>query len=99
LMFVYLFMQFAIVREMPVSRKYLLVLVIGTVLLVGSYFGMRRMFVTIAAKQAVPSVKTVVASTVMYTAALLSPIDSVLANNCFGTPLPSELQPGAVSAG
>lgn len=99
LMFGYLFIQFAIVREMPVSRNYLLVLVIGTVLLVGSYFGMRRMFVTVSAKQAVPSVKTVVAGTVMYTAALLSPIDSVLANNWFGTPLPSELQPGAINAG
>jgi len=99
LMFGYLFIQFVIVREMPVSRKYLLVFVIGTVLLVGSYFGMRRMFVTVAAKQAVPSVKTLVGSTVMYSAALVSPIDSVLANDWFGTPLPSELQLGAISSG
>ncbi|MGI8733620.1 MAG: hypothetical protein ACR2LM_10010 [Pyrinomonadaceae bacterium] len=99
LMFGYLFIQFVIVRELPVSRKYLLVLVIGTVLLVGSYFGMRRMFVTVAAKQAVPTVKTLVASTMMYAGALVSPMDSVLANHWFGTPLPSEVQLSSISSG
>lgn len=99
LMFGYLFLQFVIFRKIPVTKKYLMVFVIGTVLLVGSYFGMRRMFVTVAAKQAVPSVKTVVASTVMYTGALLSPIDSVLANHWFGTPLPSDMQLGSISGG
>ncbi len=96
LMFGYLFIQF-VVGEKPVSGKYLLVFVLGTALLVGSYFGMRHLFVTVAANQAVPSVKTLITSTVMYTGALLSPIDSVLANAWFGTPLPSEVQLTGIS--
>ncbi len=92
LMFAYIVIRFAVAREKIVSRKFLLVLTIGTFLLVGSYFGMRRLFVTVGAKQAIPSVKTIAISTTMYAGALLLPVDSVLANEWFGLPLPSELK-------
>ncbi|HEY2974429.1 MAG TPA: glucosyltransferase domain-containing protein [Pyrinomonadaceae bacterium] len=91
LMFGYLILRFLILRERNVNRSYLIVLTMGSLLLIGSYFGLRRLFVTVAAKQAVPSLKTLVTSSAMYTGALLSPIDSVLANSWLGTPLPSEL--------
>ncbi|MBA2526774.1 MAG: hypothetical protein H0V18_13480 [Pyrinomonadaceae bacterium] len=91
LMFAYLLIQFAFTRERLVNRRFLLVLIMGTVLLVGSYFGMRVLFVTVGAQRAIPSIETIVEAVAMYTGALLSPLDPVLANEWFGTPLPSEI--------
>ncbi len=91
LMFAYLLIQFVITRERLVNRRYLLVMTIGTLLLVGSYFGMRFLFVSASAQQAIPNPKTMVRAALMDTAALISPVDSVLANEWFGAPLPSEI--------
>lgn len=92
LMFAYLLIQFVFTRKWVVNGSFLLVLTIGTVLLVGSYFGMRLFFVSVGAQQAVPNVKTMVKAALMDTGALVSPVDPVLANEWFGAPLPSEIQ-------
>jgi hypothetical protein len=96
-MFAYLLIQFAFTSERLVNRRFLLVLTVGTVLLVGSYFGMRLLFVSAGARQAIPHVKTMAKAALMDTVALISPVDSVLANEWFGAPLPSEIQLSSVN--
>lgn len=96
LMFAYLIIHFAFTRRSLVNRRFLLVLTIGTLILVGSYIAMRVGFVTMGAKNAVPTAKTMVKSALMDTVALSSPIDPVLANDWFGAPLPSEIRLGSL---
>ncbi len=96
IMIAYLVIRCATQRKMPVSPVFLKAFALGTVLVVGSYLGMRTLFVEVAAKQAVPSIQTMTKAAVMYSASLVLPVDSVLANEWFGAPLPSEIQFGAI---
>jgi hypothetical protein len=96
LVFAYLLIQFAFTRERLVNRRFLLVLTVGTVLLVASFFGMRLLFVSVGARQAIPNAKTMVKAALMDSVALLSPVDAVLANEWCGAPLPSEIHLSSV---
>ncbi len=95
LMFVYLLITFITRRQKP-SLRFVLVWITGTVLFTGSYFVMRYFFVAVSARHALSSLKTMVLAAVLYTVGLLSPVDSVLANEWFGIPLPSEIQLGSI---
>ena len=91
LMFTYVIIRVVIEREQLPSRRYLVVLIAGSMVFISSYFGLRKLFVNVAAQQAVPPVKVLVLSAAMYAGALLTPIDPVLANAWFKIPLPSEI--------
>src|SRR6266498_4754455 len=95
LMFLYLLIRFITKREKP-SLRFLLVWVTGTTVFIGSNFVMRYFFVTVSAQHALSNVKTMLIAVVMYTVGLLSPVDSVLANQWFGTPLPGEIHLGSI---
>lgn len=97
LMAVFLLIDFVFMKERPIDRRYLLVLTIGAVILLGIYFGLRSRYVPYSSRQAVPNIKVMIKSTVMYAGALVLPVDSVLANQWFGTPLPSEIELSSTS--
>ena len=91
LMLSYLVVHFLFTRRWQGDRRFLLVFAVGSALLVGSYFALRALYVPYSSRQAVPGAKAVSMNAVMYAGALVSPVDSVLANEWLGTPLPSEL--------
>jgi hypothetical protein len=94
LMCIYLAVQFFIRREMSVQWQFILVFGVVSGALLGSYFLLRRFFVPQDLEQAVanvPGLLTATKNVAMYLVALLSPVDAVLANEWFLTPLPSEM--------
>lgn len=98
LMFAYLFLHWFFTREKLADARFLLALVAGCALALGAFFWMRALYVTAGARQALPGARALVKNALMYATALLSPVDVVLANEWLGTPLPSELYFGGVSA-
>ena len=92
LLFVYLGIQFLATRRWPVSRAYTIVLTLGCILFSALYYLFTPAYVPYSAKKAVPQITTMVKSTAMYFTALLLPIDPVMANTWFGTPLPSDIE-------
>jgi hypothetical protein len=91
MMFAYLVVHYLLTRERLVNWSYVLALTIGSVVCIVAYFAIRAQFVPYSARQAVPGLRTIVKSTAMYTVSLLLPIDWVMANEWFGTPLPSQI--------
>jgi hypothetical protein len=92
LVFIYLGIQFLAKRNWPVSRAYTIVLTAGCLLFLGLYYVIHARYVPYSAKEAVPGFSTMLKSTAMYTVALVLPIDPVMANTWFGTPLPSDIE-------
>jgi hypothetical protein len=92
LMFAYLGIQFFAMRRWPVSRAYTIALTLGCLLFSGLYYLIHTWYVPYSAKKAVPQIGTMVKSTAMYFTALLLPVDPVMANTWFGTPLPSDIE-------
>jgi hypothetical protein len=81
-------------RGKNISIGYLSTFCAGTGILMAAYFVLRTLFVPRGWSQAaavIPPATTVAKNLGMYAAALLTPIDPVLANTWFGTPLPSEI--------
>ena len=91
LLFSYLGIQFLATRQWPVSRVYTIFLTLGCLFFAGLYYLIHTWYVPYSAKKAVPSLGIMVKSTAMYAAGLLLPIDPVMANTWFGTPLPSDI--------
>ena len=91
LLFAYLGIQFFAMRRWPVSRAYTIVLTLGCLAFSGLYYLIHTWYVPYSAKKAVPSLAIMVKSTAMYAAGLLLPVDPVMANTWFGTPLPSDI--------
>jgi len=90
LMYGYIVVESLRQKRLMVSRRLLSVLVLGTVLVCGSFFGVRKMFVT---QPSVPVPSAImVRSLAMYVVALLLPIDPVLAHDYLHTPLPSQIR-------
>lgn len=79
-------------REKLINRRYFVVIIFGSIFLVGIYFWMRSSFVPYSAREAVPSITVLLKNALMYAGALLLPVDSVLANEWLGTPLPSQIE-------
>ncbi|MCM3901902.1 MAG: hypothetical protein ND866_09370, partial [Pyrinomonadaceae bacterium] len=92
LMFSYLVIRFFFRRQWPVSRAYTAAFALGSLLFLGAYYLIHARFVPYSATKAIPSIGTMLKNATMYVGALLLPIDSVLANSWFGTPLPSDIQ-------
>jgi hypothetical protein len=91
LLFAYLAIQFLATRRWPVSWAYTIVLTLGCLVFSGLYYLIHTWYVPYSAKKAVPSLAIMVKSTAMYAAGLLLPVDPVMANTWFGTPLPSDI--------
>ncbi|MGZ3498950.1 MAG: hypothetical protein ACXVAM_18750 [Vulcanimicrobiaceae bacterium] len=79
-----------ILRGLSLSRSFLIVLFAGIAIELVFFFGVRHVMLTQAAPM--NSLGIIVRNAVMYAVALLLPIDFVLANALFGTPLPSQLR-------
>ena len=92
LMFAYLGIQFLATRRWPVSKAYTIALTVGCLVFSALYYLIHSWYVPYSAKKAVPQIGTMVKSTAMYFAALLLPVDPVMANTWFGTPLPSDIE-------
>jgi len=92
LLFAYLGIQFFATRRWPVSWAYTIVLTLGCLVFSGLYYLIHSWYVPYSAKKAVPSLAIMVKSTAMYAAGLLLPVDPVMANAWFGTPLPSDIE-------
>lgn len=92
LMAAFLLVSFIRTRKKIVDRRYIIALAIGTVVLLAVYFGIRAKYVPYSSRDAVPKVTVMVKNVAMYAGAMVLPIDSVLANQWFGTPLPSEIK-------
>jgi hypothetical protein len=92
LMASYLLVHFAVTRKKLVGRRYLILLTLGTLVLLGLYFGIRSRYVPYSSRQAVPNIQTMVKNAAMYAGAMVLPVDSLLANQWLGTPLPSEIE-------
>src|SRR5262249_25584158 len=81
-------------RGKNISIGYISTFCVGTGILMAVYFILRTLFVPRGWSQAaavIPAPTTILKNVGMYTAALLTPLDPVLANSWFGTPLPSEI--------
>ena len=98
LMFAYLLIHFVFWRQRLINSRFLVVMTLGTILLIGSYFGLRLLFVSMGAQRAIPNVNTMLKAGLMYFGALISPIDSIMASEWFGAPLPSELRMDSISS-
>lgn len=92
LMFSYLVIRFLFERRWAVGRAYTAALTLGSLLFLGTYYLIHARFVPYSATKAIPTIGTMLKNAAMYVGALLLPIDSVLANSWFGTPLPSDIQ-------
>ena len=92
LMFSYLIIHLLFGRRWIVSRLYTAALTLGSLAFLGAYYLIHARFVPFSATKAIPSIGTMLKNAAMYVGALLLPIDSVLANSWFGTPLPSDIQ-------
>jgi hypothetical protein len=97
LMAAYLLVHFAFTRQKLVSRWYVIVLIAGVFILLAFYFGIRARYVPYSSRQAVPKVQTMLKNAAMYAGAMMLPVDSVLAHQWLGTPLPSEIELNATS--
>jgi hypothetical protein len=91
LMFAYLGVQFFATRRWPVTRAYTIFLTLGCLVFAGLYYLIHTWYVPYSAKKAMPHLAIMLKSTAMYAAGLLMPIDPVMANTWFGTPLPSDI--------
>lgn len=91
LLFAYLGIQFLATRRWPMSKVYTIVLTLGCLGFSGLYYLIHTWYVPYSAKKAVPSLAIMVKSTAMYAVGLLLPVDPVMANTWFGTPLPSDI--------
>jgi len=81
-------------RGKNISIGYVSTFCAGTGILMAIYFILRTLFVPRGWSQAaavIPAPTMILKNVGMYTAALLTPLDPVLANSWFGTPLPSEI--------
>jgi len=92
LLFAYLGIQLLATRRWPVSWAYTIVLTLGCLAFSGLYYLIHTWYVPYSAKKAVPSLAIMVKSTAMYAVGLLLPVDPVMANTWFGTPLPSDIE-------
>jgi hypothetical protein len=78
----------------PLRLRYIILFGAVSSVSLGLYFGLRKMFVSGGWEQVtavLPSPPTIGKNLVMYLAALVNPVDIVLANEWFDTPLPSEI--------
>jgi hypothetical protein len=94
LMCMYLAAELFIRSETSVRSQFIIAFGIVSGALLSSYFLLRRLFVPQDWEQAttsVPELLTVVKNMAMYLVALFSPVDPILANEWFLTPLPSEM--------
>lgn len=87
--FCYLGIWYLFTRERLVSRRYLVVLVLLTITCAGSYFALRARYLP-PGKSVPVSVVAIARNAALYAAAPCLLLDPVLANEWFGTPLPSE---------
>jgi len=92
LLFAYLGIQFLATRRWPVGWAYTAVLTLGCLVFSGLYYLIHTWYVPYSAKKAVPSLAIMIKSTAMYAVGLLLPVDPVMANTWFGTPLPSDIE-------
>ena len=92
LLFAYLGIQFLATRRWPVSWAYTAVFTLGCLVFSGLYYLIHTWYVPYSAKKAVPSLAIMIKSTAMYAVGLLLPVDPVMANTWFGTPLPSDIE-------
>jgi hypothetical protein len=93
LMVVYLLL-FVVWRRQAIRVSYIALFVTVSSILLGLYFVLRKLFVPSGWEQVtavLPSPGIIGKNIVMYSAALLNPVDLVLANEWFDTPLPSEI--------
>ena len=89
-MFAYLLLQSLREQRLAVDRRFLLVLTIEIAILGLAFAGIRRLVVR-APMRMVPAA-TIAKNWVMDNGVFLLPVDSILAHDWFGTPLPSEAQ-------
>jgi len=95
LMTAYIVLPFLIRRERSVRARFLAVFGVAAALLLGSYFLLRMLFVSHGwgkAQSDLVSLTDLARNVVMYGAALLMPIDSVLAHEWLHTPLPPDVR-------
>ena len=93
LMLVY-FLLFVIWRGQAIRVPYIALFVTVSAIFLGLYFALRQRFVSSGWEQVtalLPSPAIIGKNMVMYLTALLNPVDLVLANEWFDTPLPSEI--------
>jgi hypothetical protein len=93
LMVIY-WLLFVIRRAQPIRVPYVALFVTVSSVFLGLYFVLRRLFVPNGWEQVtagLPSSGVIGNNIVMYLIALLNPVDLVLANQWFDTPLPSEI--------
>jgi len=91
LLFGYLAIQYLATRKWPVSKSYTLYLLFGSIFFWTIYYLLHAKFVPYSAKRAVPSVSLMIKNLLTYAVATVLPVDPVLANAWFGTPLPSDV--------
>ncbi len=97
LMAVYLVLHAWARREPRIDGPLIVIFVVVALTLLGSYAGLRALFVPhgwAKAVRSVPSASVMAKNTVLYAVSLLSPVDPVLANAALNTPLPSEITIG-----
>jgi hypothetical protein len=93
LMVVY-FLLFVVWRGQAIRVPYIALFVTASSIFLGLYFVLRRLFVASGWEQVtavLPSPVLIGKNVVMYLTALVNPVDLVLANEWFDTPLPSEI--------
>jgi hypothetical protein len=81
-------------RGKHISIGYISTFCAGTGILMAAYFVLRTLFVPRGWSQAaaaIPEPTTILKNIGMYTVALVTPLDPVLANSLFGTPLPPQI--------
>jgi hypothetical protein len=94
LMCIYVTAYFFIRREQLVGWQFIVIFGSVSGALLGVYFLLRRLFVAQDWEQvtaSMPALPTAMKNVSMYLLALLSPVDTVLANEWLFTPLPSEM--------
>jgi hypothetical protein len=94
MMCIYLAAAFLFRRERAIGWRFLLMFGVACGALLGPYFLVRQIVVPEGWHQIateLPTVEVVLKNAAMYLVALLAPIDAVLANEWWHTPLPSEM--------
>ena len=92
LLYTYLVIDFLVTGKRPPLR-FVLLLTLGVALTVASYFLTRRLLITSPpTNYVVTAPLIIIRNLAMYIIALFLPVDSILAHDWFGTPLPRYIQ-------
>ncbi len=97
LMYGYLGIRLWFDRRLPVDRRFAVALIALTILSLGSYFGLRALYLQ-PGRPHPYGLAPVLKNFAMYAASPLFLIDSVMANQWLDTPLPSEVARGHITA-